>query len=68
MKIIKLNSELHIDEDSNAGYLYINKENKSKVSFSSSLLDDNNSMINIDFSDNNEIIWIEFIPASKFFK
>jgi hypothetical protein len=56
MKIIKLNSELHIDEVSNAAYLYINKENKNKVSFSSSLLDDNNSMINIDFSDNNEVI------------
>lgn len=68
MKIIKLNSELHIDEASNAAYLYINKENKSKVLFSSSLLDDNNSMINIDFSNNNEIIWIEFMPVSKFFK
>ncbi|MDD2907832.1 MAG: DUF2283 domain-containing protein [Candidatus Gracilibacteria bacterium] len=69
MKIINLNSELHIDEVANAAYLYIYKENKNnKISYSSSLLDENNSMINIDFSEKNEIIGIEFIPASKFFK
>jgi hypothetical protein len=56
MKIINLNSELHIDEVANAAYLYINKENKNKVSFSSPLLDENNSMVNIDFSEKNEII------------
>lgn len=69
MKIINLNTELHIDEEVDAAYLYIDKKNKDKkVSFSSSLLDENWWMINIDYHSKWKIVWIEFIPASKFFK
>lgn len=68
MKKIKLNSELHIDNEADAAYLYLNSWKESKVSHTSCLFENDNWNINIDYNENWEIIWIEFLPASKYFK
>lgn len=67
MKVIKLSSELHIDNESDAAYLYLNSKKESKVNHTNSLLDEDGSNINIDYDNNWKMIWIEFLPASKFF-
>ncbi|MDD3144647.1 MAG: DUF2283 domain-containing protein [Candidatus Gracilibacteria bacterium] len=68
MKIVNLNSELHIDNEADAAYLYLNKEKENKVNYTNSLLDENGGNVNIDFNIQGKIVGIEFIPASKFFK
>jgi len=68
MKIIQLSSELHIDTESDAAYLYLNTKEWNDVNYTSSLLEDDGSNINIDYDNNWKVIWIEFIPASKIFK
>lgn len=68
MKIINLNSELHIDSEADAAYLYLNKWKENKVNYTNSLFDENGWNINIDYDTDWKIIWIEFLPASKFFK
>lgn len=50
MKIVNLNSELHIDNEADAAYLYLNKEKENKVNYTNSLLDENGWNVNIDFN------------------
>lgn len=67
MKIINLNSELHIDSESDAAYLYLNKWKENKVNYTNSLFDEDGGNINIDYNTDWKVIWIEFLPASKYF-
>lgn len=70
MKIINLNSELHIDNEVDSAYLYLylDKNIDNKVDYTSWFIDENNGWnINIDYSSDWKILWIEFIPASIFF-
>lgn len=66
MKVIKLNSELHIDDEADTAYLYVNNKQK-QVHHTNPLVTDDWTMINVDYDDNWKILWIEFSPASKFF-
>ena len=67
MRIINLKSELHIDEDANAAYLYLDKQKENKAHYTNYLLDDKGWNINIDYNNDWKVIWIEFLPASNFF-
>jgi len=68
MKIVNFKSKLHIDNEVDTAYLYLNTKEWNNVSYTSSLLEDDGSNINIDYDNNWKVIWIEFIPASKYFK
>lgn len=67
MKIVNFKSKLHIDNEVDTAYLYLNTKEWNNVSYTSSLLEDDGSNINIDYDNNWKVIWIEFIPESIFF-